>query len=149
MLDVTTCSPRDTRPKIPRLSASVPPLVKIISAGRAFSNAATLARALSTGARAYQPVVVELFDHVRGPAADAGDCKNRREQVNVYAQGGVCGSGVEINVGVEMFFVLDVLLDLRGHVVPLGIRGAAEIARHLAQVRSARILGVVDAVSEA
>src|SRR5258708_10981487 len=76
------------------------------------------------GARADQPVGVELFDHMRGPAADAGDGEDRREQINVYPQSGVGGSGVEVNVGVEMFFVLDVLLDLRGHTVPLGIRRA-------------------------
>src|SRR5258708_19557526 len=76
------------------------------------------------GARADQPVVVELFDHMRGPAADAGDGEDRREQINVYPPSGVGGSGVEANLALHMFFVLAVLLDLRGHTVPLGIRRA-------------------------
>ena len=55
MVEVITWSSRRTSPKMPRLSDSVPPLVKMISAGRAFTSAATEARAFSTAARACCP----------------------------------------------------------------------------------------------
>src|SRR5262244_399705 len=72
-------------------------------------------------ARADQTVVVQLLDHVRGPAADSGDGEDRSKQVDVETQRGVGGSRIEIHVGVEVLFTLDVLLDRLRHVVPLGV----------------------------
>src|SRR5215470_16404543 len=72
-------------------------------------------------AGADQSVVVELLDHVRGPAADSGDGEDRSKQVDVETQRGVGGSRIEIHVGVEMLFALDVLLDRFRHVIPLGV----------------------------
>jgi hypothetical protein len=54
-------------------------------------------------ARADQAIVVELLNHVGGPAADAGDGEDGREQVHVNAQRGVSGSRVKIHVGIELF----------------------------------------------
>src|SRR5947209_27948 len=105
-------------------------------------------RANVFGPGADQPIVVELFDYMRSPSADAGDGKDRRKEVHVNAQGGVGGGRVEIHVGIEVFLVLHVLLNLGGHLVPLGIGRASKIAGHLAQVGGTRIFGVIDAMPE-
>src|SRR5450759_3341497 len=49
-------------------------------------------RADVIGARANQPVIVELFDDVRGPAADPRDREDGREQVHIDAERVVGGS---------------------------------------------------------
>ncbi len=62
----------------------------------------------------------------------------------------VGGSGVEVHVGIELLVGLHELFNSVRVVIPLGIAvGAAEVARHDAQVRGAGILSVIDAVPEA
>src|ERR1700733_3739045 len=73
------------------------------------------------GTRSNEPVVVELFDYVCRPAADAGDRKNRREQIDVNSQRVVGRRGIEVDVGVELFVCLDKLFDLVGNLEPLGL----------------------------
>src|ERR1700675_2286251 len=62
------------------------------------------------GTRADEPVVVQLLDDVRRPARDARHGEDGREQVHVDAQRGVGGSRVEVHVGVELLFFVDVEL---------------------------------------
>ena len=52
-------------------------------------------------ARADEAIVVVLLNYVGCPAGDAADGEDRREEVNVDAQRGVSGGGVEVNVGVD------------------------------------------------
>ena len=102
------------------------------------------------GAGADQAVVVELLDHMRGPAADAGNRKYRGEQVHVNPQHVIGGSGVEIHVGIELFLAFtnsSICCDISNHLLwPLDLPRSS---RHLAQMRGARIFGVVDAMAEA
>ena len=102
------------------------------------------------GARADQAVVRVLLEDVRRPARDAADREDRREQVDRDAERVVGGRRVEVDVRVQLLLRLDQRLDALRHLEPVRLAGAlAEIARHLPQVRRARILGVVDAVAEA
>src|SRR5262249_33017263 len=72
---------------------------------------------------------------------DAGYCEYGSEQINVDSQSGVRGRGIEVDVCIQLFLGIDVLLDLARHLEPLRIAaGAAEIFGHAAQVRSAWIL---------
>src|SRR6266446_3221899 len=68
---------------------------------------------------ANQAVVIELLDHVRGPAADAGDREYGSKHIFIDAQHVVGGSGVEIHVGVELLFRFHELLDFFRHLIPL------------------------------
>jgi hypothetical protein len=72
------------------------------------------------GAGADEAVVVVLLDDVGGPAGDAADGEDGGEEVDVDAQRGVGGCGVEVDVGVELFFLFDEEFDPAGHVEPLG-----------------------------
>ena len=73
------------------------------------------------GAGADEAVVVVLLDDVSGPAGDAADGEDGREEVDVDAEGGVGGGGVEVDVGVELHFLFDEEFDLAGQVEPLGV----------------------------
>src|SRR5436190_14915628 len=100
------------------------------------------------GARADQPVVGVLLEAVRGPARDAADGKNRREQIDRDAQRVVRRRRVEVDVGIQLLLAGDQLLDAARHLEPRRVPGAlAEVLRHLAQVRRARVLGTIDAVA--
>ncbi len=91
-----------------------------------------------------------LFDDVSGPSGDAADGEDRGEEVDVDAEGGVSGGGVEVDVGVELLFLFDEELDLAGQVEPLGVAcGFAEFVGHAAKVSRAGIFGVIDAMAEA
>src|ERR1700679_1447459 len=99
------------------------------------------------GARTDEAIVVMLLDNVGSPARDAADCEDRGEEIDVYAKRGIGGSGVEVDVGVKLLFLLYEELDLAGHVEPLGVAGGfPEFFGHAAKVRRARIFGVVDTV---
>src|ERR1700677_3547557 len=71
------------------------------------------------GAGADEAIVVVLLDDVGGPAGDAADGEDGSEEVDVDAEGGVGGGGIEVDVGVEFLCILDEELDLAGHVEPL------------------------------
>src|SRR5580704_9802158 len=71
------------------------------------------------GTGADEAVVVVLLDDVSGPAGDPTDSEDGGEEVNVDTERGVGGGGVEVDVGVELLFLLDVELDLARHVEPL------------------------------
>ena len=91
-----------------------------------------------------------LLEHVRGPARDAADGEDRREEIDRDAERVIGGRRVEIDVRIQLLLGLDQRLDPLRHLEPLRLAGALpEIARHLPQVRRARILGVVHAVAEA
>src|ERR1035438_10269849 len=97
-----------------------------------------------------EAIVVELFDDVGGPSGDAADGENGRIEVDVDAQRGVGGGGVEIHVGVELFVGLDIELDGAGHLEPFGLAGIfAELFAHAAQVRGAGVFSLVDAMAKA
>jgi len=66
------------------------------------------------GAGADEAVVVVLFDDVSGPSGDTADGEDWSEEVDVDAEGGVGGGGVEVDVGVELLFLLHEELDLAG-----------------------------------
>src|SRR5271155_201125 len=121
-------------------------------AGLAFSDRdirRRIGRAGIVSARTDEAVVVVLLDDVGGPAGDAADGEDGSEEVDVDAEGGVGGGRVEVDVRVELLLLLDVELNLAGHVEPLGIaRGFAEFFGHAAEVSGAGIFGVVDAVAE-
>ena len=107
-------------------------------------------RANVIGARADQPVIVELFDDVRGPSAHPRDREDGREEVHVDAECVVGGSRIEVHIGVELLLSLYEVLDLLRVFEPLRIAARmAQVARHLSQVRGARIFRAVYAVSEA
>ena len=76
-------------------------------------------RANVLGAGADQPIVVELLDHVCGPAGDAGDREHWRKKINVKSQGGIRRSRIKVHIGIELLFSADVLLNLPRHVEPL------------------------------
>src|ERR1700704_4089047 len=69
-------------------------------------------RADVIGARADQSVIVELFDDVRGPAADPRDREDGREQVHINAECVVGGSRIEVHIGVELLVSLYEVFDL-------------------------------------
>ena len=58
------------------------------------------------GAGTDEAVVVVLLDDVGGPAGDAADGEDGGEEIDVDAERGVGGGGVEVDVGVELLFVL-------------------------------------------
>src|SRR5262249_42314185 len=100
--------------------------------------------------RTNQAVVRVLLQHVRRPARDAAHRENRGEQVDADAERVISRRRIEVDVRVQLLFGLDEALDPLRHLEPDRLAGAlAEIARHLAQVRRARILGVIHAVAEA
>ena len=103
------------------------------------------------GAGTDEAVVVVLLDDVGGPAGDAADWRGWGVKRSMFdAEGGVGGGGVEVDVGVELLLLLDEELDLARHIEPFGAAcGAAELFGHAAEVRGARVFGVVDAVAEA
>src|SRR3984885_11704589 len=95
-------------------------------------------------ARTNQAVIVQLFKYVRGPAADPRNRKNRGKQILVDAQRVVGRGGIKINIRIKLFVRFDELLDFFRHVIPLRLpAGLAQIARHGAQMRGSRILGVI------
>src|SRR5258706_9956129 len=101
------------------------------------------------GARADQAVVAVLLEYVRGPAGDATDREDWREQVGVDAERVIRGRRVKVDVGVQLFFVLHERFDALRHLEPDRLTGPlAEIARHLPEVRGARIFRVIHAMSE-
>ena len=102
------------------------------------------------GTRADEAVVVELLDHVGGPSADAGHGKNRGEEVDVDPQRVIRGSRIKIYVRVQFLFRFYEVLNPAGHLKPLALAaGVPEIARHLPQVCSARVFGVINAMAKA
>src|SRR5579862_159872 len=102
------------------------------------------------GARANEPVVIELLDDVCGPSADARDREYRREKIFVDAEHVVSRSRVEVHVGVEFLFRPHEFLDFIRHLVPLRLSGGlAELARHDTQVRGTRVFGVIYTMAEA
>src|ERR1700722_15866348 len=74
-----------------------------------------------------EAVVVVLLDDVGSPTGDAAYGKDGGEEVDVDAEHGVSAGGVEVYVGVELLFGLDVLLDLAGHTEPLASGGLREL----------------------
>uniref|UniRef100_E6QM64 Uncharacterized protein n=1 Tax=mine drainage metagenome TaxID=410659 RepID=E6QM64_9ZZZZ len=102
------------------------------------------------GAGADEAIVVELFDDVGGPACDAAHREDGGEEIDIDAERGVGGGGVEIDVCVEVLFGVDVQLDLPGPVKPFGdARVFGELLAHATEMGGARVFGLVDAVSEA
>ena len=133
-----------------RICSADPDAIRVPIDASSGDVALRILRADVLGPRPNQPVVRVLLEDVRGPAGDAAHRENRREQVDRDPERVVGGRRVEIDVRVELLFRLDQRLDALRHLEPDRLAGAlAEIARHLAQVRRARILGVVDAVTEA
>src|SRR5579862_9033977 len=70
------------------------------------------------GAGTNQTVVVELLDHVGCPARNAADGEDRRVEVDVDAQRVVRRRRVEIDIRIQLLFVLDIDLYRPGHVEP-------------------------------
>src|SRR3984957_8955773 len=101
------------------------------------------------GAGTDQAIVIELFDNMRRPAADARDCEDGREQVNVDAEGVIGGSGIEVDVGVQLLVGLHELFYFVRHFKPLRLpAGFTKIPGHGAEMRSARIFSVIDAMAK-
>src|SRR5260221_2870391 len=85
--------------------------------------------------RSDQPVVRVLLEHVRGPARDAADREDRREQIDGDAQRVVRRRRVEVEVRVQVLLRIYESLDVLRHLEPLGIdRAPAQIAPHLTQL---------------
>src|ERR1700736_6341820 len=76
-------------------------------------------RAQVVGTGADQAVVIELLDYVRGPATDAGDGEDRRKQVHVDAEGVIGGSGIKVDIGVQLLVGFHEFFDLVRHLKPL------------------------------
>src|SRR5579863_1833971 len=86
-----------------------------------------------------KPVVVELFDHVCGPSADAGYGEDWREKVHVNTQRVIGRGGVEIDIRVQLLIRFHELLNLVRDFKPFSLpAGVSQIARHDAQMRGAR-----------
>src|SRR5262249_703358 len=68
-----------------------------------------------------EPVVAQLLHDVRGPAGNPRNGKHRSEQVDIYTQGVIGRSRVEINVGIEFALSDDEFLDFARNLEPLGI----------------------------
>src|ERR1039457_322515 len=106
--------------------------------------------ALIFGARTDQTVVAVLCQHVRGPTRHAADGEDGRVEIDGNAQRIVGGSGIEIDIRIELLDLLDGLFHALGEAVELLLAGAlAQFLAEHAQVGGARIFGAVDAVAEA
>ena len=102
------------------------------------------------GARADQAVVGVLLEDVRRPARHAADREDRRVEVDGNPERVVHRRRVEVDVRVQLLLALHQRLDALRHVPPGRMPGAAaEVLRHLPQVRGARVFGLVDAMAEA
>ena len=102
------------------------------------------------GARPDETVVRVLLEHVRRPAGDAAHGEDRREEIHSDAQRVIGRRRVEINVRVQLLLGLHQRLDALRHLEPDRLtRALSQIARHLAQMRRARIFRVVDPMAEA
>src|SRR5664280_1588727 len=104
------------------------------------------------GSRPDEPVVGGLFHHVSGPADDPAGGEGGCEHVARDPAGVHDHSGEELDVGVEPASGLQLgehvdggLLDLLGELD----QGAAERGGHLTEEARARVVGLVDAVTEA
>src|SRR5208283_3024616 len=102
-------------------------------------------RAHVISAWANQAVVVELFDDMRGPAANPRDREDGCEQIHIDTKGVVGGSRIEVHIGIEFLARSHEFFDLLRVFEPSGIAaGMAQVAGHLAQVRGPRIFGVIN-----
>src|SRR6476620_6147336 len=97
-----------------------------------------------------EPVVLVLLQAVRGPARDAAHGEDRRIQIDRDPEGVIRGRRIEIHVRVELLLAGDELFNPFGHLEPAAIAGPlAELLRHAAQMRRARIFGAIHPVPEA
>src|SRR3990172_5181649 len=102
--------------------------------------------------RPNEHVVLVLLQDLRAPARYAADGEDRDREVVRYAEEGVDGAGVEVDVDVDAACLVGhhVLLYLLEDCVPLGMAQLlAEAARLLPHVAGARVLGLVDGGAEA
>ena len=103
------------------------------------------------GARADQPVVRVLLQHVRRPARDAADGEDRREQIDRRCRARGTSTPNRSRRSAFSFFSALTSASIRCDIsnqIGWPARWPRSL-RHLPQVRRARILGVVDAVAEA
>src|SRR3990172_3107410 len=97
-------------------------------------------------------VVLVLLQDLRAPARYAADGEDRDREVVRYAEEGVDGAGVEVDVDVDAARLVGphVLLHLLEDLVPLWVAQLlAQAARLLAHVAGARVFRLVDRGAEA
>src|SRR5215472_179018 len=100
--------------------------------------------------RANQTVIVKLLDDMCSPTRNAAHSKNRRVEIDVDAERGVGGGGVEVHVGVQLLFLVDVEFDGARHLVPARLACIlAEFFRHASEVRGPGVLRLVDTMAKA
>ena len=120
------------------------------SAIRAATYALRVFRTDVFRARPDQAIVGVLLEHVRRPAGNAAHGEDRREEIDRNAERVIGGRRVEVDVRVELLLALHQRFDALRHLEPVRLaRPLAELARHLAQMRGPRILGVIHAMAEA
>src|ERR1017187_3311645 len=90
--------------------------------------------ALILGARTDQTVVAVLLQHVRRPTRHAADGEDGRVEIDGNAQRIVRGSGVEVDIRIELLDLLDGLFHALGEPVQLLVAGA--LAQFLGSHRS-------------
>src|SRR5260221_6778568 len=76
------------------------------------------------GPRTNEPVVRVLLEAVRGPAGDAADGEDRREEIDRDAERVVRGRRVEVHVRVKLFLAPDERLHAARQVAPARVAGA-------------------------
>src|SRR5215471_13538459 len=90
-----------------------------ISAGVHGNVALRVLEADIFSARANQPVVGVLLEHMRGPARNAADGEDRREQIDGNAERVVGRGRIEIDVRIQLLFAFHQRLDALRHLEPL------------------------------
>ena len=65
-----------------------------------------------------------LLDDMGGPSGDAADGEDRGEKIDVNAEQGLGGGGVEVDIGVELLLLLHEEFDLARHIEPLCVTGS-------------------------
>src|ERR1017187_2682844 len=91
------------------------------------------------GARTDQAIVIELLDHMGGPATYTGDGEDGRKQIDVNAQGVIGGSRVKVHIGIQLLVGLHELFNLVRDLKPFALPTCiAQVAGHGAEVGSAR-----------
>ena len=100
--------------------------------------------------RAVKTIVLELFENVRAPTRRARDGEDRREQIRRNAERVINGRRIKIDVRVQVFLLLHQLGDPLAHPDPFRFADFfAQLYRHRAQMRRARIERFVNAMPDA
>src|SRR5258708_33387414 len=98
---------------------------------------------------ANQAVVRILLKHVSGPTGDTAACENGCIQVDGEAHHIVHRGRIEIDIAVEALMFFDIFLNNTRHLIPAAVtRAFAQLLGHHPQMRSARILSAVYAVTK-